>query len=114
MTIIYATVPDLYFVFLPLDIFHHPFINITGMLIIKLAIVWIIVAQIHIDKELFKYRRDMESLTAMELVSYSEGILLSGMLIFFLGIFITITNVVGMILILLGMLFFFRNEVYKV
>lgn len=113
MIIIYAGVPNLYFLFLPMDVFHHPLINTIGMLITKLAIAWIIVAQLHIDKELFKYSRDIESLTAMELVSYSESMLLSGMLAFFLGIFITITNVVGMILTLLGVLFFIKGKMHK-
>lgn len=113
MIIIYAVAPKLYFLFLPLDAFHHPLINNIGLLITKLAVAWIIVAQIHIDKELFKYSRDIESLSAMELISYSEGMLLSGMMVFFLGIFITITNVVGVILILLGVLFFVRGKIYK-
>lgn len=113
MIIVYGVVPDLYFLFLPLDAFHHPVINNVGLLIIKLAITWILVAQIHIDKELFKYSRDMESLSAMELVSYSEGMLLSGMLVLFLGISTTITNVVGMLLTVLGVLFFVKGKIYK-
>ena len=113
MVIIYASLPELYFMFLPLDVFHHPFINSIGLLIVNMAIAWIVVAQLHIDKELFKYHRDMESLKAMELVSYSESVLLSGMLIFFLGIFITITNIVGMVLTLLGMVFFFKRRLHK-
>ncbi len=113
MVIIYASLPELYFMFLPLDVFHHPFINSIGLLIVNMAIAWIVVAQLHIDKELFKYHRDMESLKAMELVSYSESMLLSGMLIFFLGIFITITNIVGMVLTLLGMVFFFKRRLHK-
>jgi len=112
MIAIYANVPEMYFLFLPMDIFHHPLINTIGLLITKLAIAWIIVAQLHIDKELFKYSRDIESLSTMELVSYSEGMLLSGMLVFFLGVFITITNVVGMVLALSGILFFFKARIY--
>ncbi|MEQ6167174.1 hypothetical protein AAOE16_08265 [Ekhidna sp. MALMAid0563] len=113
MIIIYCVAPDLYFLFVPLDAFHHPLINNIGLLITKLAIAWIIVAQIHIDKELFKYSRDIESLSAMELVSYSEGMLLSGMLVLFLGIFTTITNVVGVILTVIGVLFFVKGKIYK-
>ncbi|MEP0366243.1 MAG: hypothetical protein ABJN36_02675 [Cyclobacteriaceae bacterium] len=113
MVIIYGVAPDLYFLFLPLDTFHHPLINNIGLFITKLAIAWLIVAQIHIDKELFKYSRDIEHLPTMELVSYSEGMLLSGMLVLFLGIFTTITNVVGVILTLLGVLFFIKGKIYK-
>jgi len=62
-------------VFLPLDKFHHPLINVMGLLIMKIAIVWFVIAQIHIDKELYKYSRNIESLSDMELVRYSERML---------------------------------------
>lgn len=112
MVIIYATFPSLYFVFLPLDIFHQPLINLIGMLVTKIAIGWIIVAQLHIDKELTRYLRDIESLAAMEMVAYSEGLLLTGMLLFFAGIFITITNVVGLILLLFGLYHYLKKRTY--
>ena len=87
MTIIYSLLPDFYYIFIPLDKFHHPVINSIGLLIMKIAIVWIAIAQIHIDKELYKYSRDIESLSAMELVHYSEQMLLTGMLVLFIGFF---------------------------
>ncbi len=113
MVLIYATLPEFYFLFLPLDTFHHPLINSIGMLIIKLSIGWIVVAQLHIDKELYKYFRNIESLPIMELIWYSEGMLLSGMLALFIGIFITITNVVGFVLTAGCLIFFLKNRVYK-
>lgn len=103
MTIIYSTLPELYYIFIPFDIFHHPIINGLGLLILKVAVAWIVAAQIQIDKELYKYSRDMSDLKAMELLYYSETILLKGMLIMFIGMFVTITNLVG---ILLGVLAF--------
>jgi len=113
MVIVYVAAPGFYFVFLPLDTFHHPLINTIGMLIIKLAIVWIIAAQLHIDKEVFKYYRDIKDLTALELVWYSESLLMTGMLALFIGIFFTITNVIGFILTGLSLVFFFKNRIYK-
>lgn len=108
MVVIYSIVPDLYFVFFPLDVFHHPLINNIGILVTKLAIAWIVVAQLHIDKELYKYLRDMESLSAMELLWYSEGKLLAGMLFLFVGISITITNVVGLFLVVTCLIIFIK------
>lgn len=108
MTIIYSVVPELYFVFLPLDKFHHPSINLMGLLIILLAIVWILMAQINIDKELYKFSRNIESLSAMELLHYSERMLLSGMLVLFIGFFTTITNIIGLLLIALGGVIYLR------
>jgi hypothetical protein len=102
MTIIYSAMPEFYFLFLPLDVFHHPVINTMGLLILIVSVVWIVVAQLHIDKELYKYTRNINSLAAMELVSYAERNLFAGMLILFIGFFTTITNIVGLLLVITG------------
>jgi hypothetical protein len=109
MTVIYSVLPELYYFFLPLDTFHHPIINSIGLLIMNIAIVWIAIAQVHIDKELFKYSRNIESLSAMELVRYSERMLLSGMLVFFIGFFTTITNIIGLVLVVLGIVIYVKT-----
>jgi vacuolar-type H+-ATPase subunit I/STV1 len=108
MTIIYSLVPEFYYVFLPLDIFHHPLINVIGLLIMKIAIVLIVVAQVHIDKEIYKYSRNIESLSAMELVRYSEKMLLTGMLVLFIGFFTTITNIIGLLLVVTGVIIYLK------
>lgn len=108
MTVIYSLAPEFYYVFLPLDKFHHPLINVMGLLIMKIAIVWIVIAQIHIDKELYKYSRNIESLSAMELVRYSERMLLTGMLVLFIGFFTTITNIIGLLLVGLGLAIYLK------
>lgn len=113
MTIVYAAMPKLYFVFLPLDVFHHPVINQMGLLILKIAVVWIVIAQLSIDKEIYKYSRDIESLSAMELVNYSERMLIMGMTVLFIGYVTTITNVVGFILVLMSIVQYIRIFVLK-
>lgn len=113
MVIIYTALPGMYFIFVPLDTFHHPLINSIGLLVTKLGIAWIVVAQLHIDKELFKHARDIENLPAMELVWYSEVMLLSGMQVLFTGIFLTITNVVGFLLFVTGLVIYFRSRIYR-
>ena len=113
MVFIYVVFPHLYYVFLPMDMFHHPVINSIGLLTIKVAIAWIVVAQLHIDKELFKYLNNIESMPAMKLVWYSEGMLIAGMLVLFVGIVITITNVVGLALAASSVVFFYTSRVYR-
>lgn len=108
MAIIYSAFPEFYYLFLPLDQFHHPVINTIGLLIMKISILWIVLAQIHIDKELYKYSRDIESLSAMELVRYSEKMLITGMLVLFIGFFTTITNIIGLLLVVSGVLIYFN------
>lgn len=104
MTMIYSFWPRMYYIFLPLDQFNIPAINFSGLLILKIAIVWIVIAQIHIDKELYKYSRDLNDLGSMELVRYSEKMLHQGILILFMGFFTTITNIIGLLMVLIGIL----------
>jgi hypothetical protein len=107
MIVIYSALPSAYYVFIPLEQFNHPIINVLGLLILKISIVWIVVAQLHIDKEVFKFYRNIENLGALELLKYSEKMLLSGIVILFLGIVVTITNIVGLFLFFLGLSFYF-------
>lgn len=111
MTIVYTLIPDYYYLFFPLDIFHHPIINTIGILILTIGVVWIVIAQIQIDIELFKYSRNIEKLTTLELVRYSERMLLFGMLVFFIGYFTTITNVIGFLLVLTGIFLYLKLPV---
>ncbi|MFC6861792.1 hypothetical protein [Zunongwangia atlantica] len=109
MTIIYSLLPDFSFIFLPLDYFDHPLINELGLMLLKVSIIWIIIAQLQIDRELYKYSREINSLAAMELVHYSEKMLLSGMLVLFLGFFTTVTNIAGLILVIVGLFIHFKT-----
>ncbi|WPP49104.1 hypothetical protein [Catalinimonas niigatensis] len=108
MTFIYVAFPSFYFIFIPLDFFHHPLINLVGLIILKISVLWIVVAQLQIDKELYKHSRNIESMSAMELVRYSEKMLLSGFLVFFVGVFITITNLFAILFALIA-LFVYAN-----
>ncbi|WP_246054357.1 MULTISPECIES: hypothetical protein [Antarcticibacterium] len=108
MTFIYSLAPEYYFIFFPIEKLHHPLINQTGMLILKIAVVWILIAQLQIDKELYKYSRDIESLSAMELIRYSEKRLLSGMLVLFIGLVTTITNLIGFVLVFISCLVYYK------
>lgn len=108
MVLIYWLLPDLYYIFIPLDKFDHPIINSIGILLLKVALVWIIVGQLHIDKELYKYSRKSGDLSLMELVYFSERMFLGGLTVMFVGMFVTITNVVGIIAGLVSVLFYYN------
>lgn len=109
MVLIYSMAPDYYFIFLPIENFNHSIVNEMGLLTLQISLVWILIAQLQIDKELYKYSRDIDSLSAMELVSYSEKMLLSGMLVLFIGVLITITNILSLILVMCGFYIYFKK-----
>lgn len=109
MTFIYTFVPNLYYVFLPLDKFDHPIINSIGLLLLKVALIWMIVAQLSIDKDLYKYSRKIDDLKLMELVHFSEKMFLGGLTLMFIGMFVALTNVVGIILGIIATFFYYRS-----
>jgi hypothetical protein len=108
MIMIYTFYPNLYFIFIPLEPFDHPIINSFGLLVLKIAFILVVTAQVHIDKELYKYSRDISNLKAMELVHYSERIMLGGLALMFVGIFVTITNIIAILAALLGLFVYLR------
>ncbi|MCE3226067.1 MAG: rane protein [Bacteroidetes bacterium] len=113
MIIVYVFVPEFYSIFIPIESCDHPFINSIGLLILKAAFVWIVVAQVSIDKELYKYSRDINSLKAMELVYYSEQMLLGGLAVMFVGMFVTLTNVVGIIIGIVAVIIYLKVFSFK-
>ena len=80
----------------------------ANMLFWILNVVWMIVGQLHIDKELYKYSRKSGDLSLMELVYFSERMFLGGLTVMFVGMFVTITNVVGIIAGLVSVLFYYN------
>lgn len=112
MTFVYSLLPEMYYVFVPFESFDHPLINSAGVLLLKAALIWMIVAQLHIDKELYKYSRKSGDLTLMELVYFSERMFLGGLTVMFVGMFVTITNLIGILAGLIS-LYFYYNYILK-
>lgn len=109
MTVVYAGLPQFYYLFLPLEAFDIPVINTVGLLLLGISLVWIIIAQIQIDKELYRLSRNIERLEAMEMVRFSERLLISGMFILFLGFSTTITNLTGIVLVIISGIIYLRQ-----
>lgn len=99
MIITYTIFPEFYYVFTPIDKAHHPLINTLGFLILKIAMIWIIVVQIKIDRGITTYYTKKGGKDAMDLIWNFEWMLLSGMLVLFIGLITTITNIFGFVLI---------------
>jgi len=113
MITVFAFIPKLYKWFFPIDQLNHPAINITGFLILKIALIWIVVAQIILDREIYKYSRDIESLAAMETVYSAERTFLRGLIVMFVGMFVTLSNVISFMLVLFAVLFYFKPLLLK-
>lgn len=98
MTALFVFTPKWYRVFLPIDILNHPAINMMGFLILKISLVWVVVVQLHLDAAIFKYSRKIDELTSMELVFFCERLLIEGLLLMYVGMFVTLSNIIGLLL----------------
>ncbi len=105
MVVFYAAIPEWYSIFIPLERLDHPVINTIGANLLKVALAWLIVAQVQLDKKLFEYMQDQRSLLKMEKVYQSENNLVIGILFMFIAMFVTISNVIGIILCVIAILF---------
>lgn len=103
---IYTYFPEYYIVFAPIDFLDHPIINTIGVLILKVSLAWLVIAQLTIDKSAFMIKSGIEVWNHNRLILYSEKLLLSGMLIMFFGFFVTISSVVSIVICSIGFVLF--------
>ena len=114
MIFLYSFFPKLYTLFLPIAILDHPVINIIGFYILKIALIWTIISQIKLDSRIYKYSLDRSNLTLMEMVFRSEKNVTRGLLTMFVGIVITISNVIGILICVMALSYYgFSNRKRK-
>jgi len=107
MTVIcflFSYLPDYYNLFLPIKQLDIPIINGIGILMLKLSLIWIIVAQLFIDKELFEIRENITELNKAKLFIYSQKVLMSGLLMLFISFFVTISSIAAIVICIMAYL----------
>jgi len=106
ITIVYAYFPDYYSMFSPIESLDHPMINAAGILILKLSLAWVVVAQLTINRWTYRINTGIDEWSYHRLLLYSEKLILSGMLMMFFGFFITISSLVAIIVCAIGLVYF--------
>lgn len=109
IVIVFCYLPAYYSWFIPFFSLN-PILNIFGLLLLNLSLIWIIVAQLYIDKELFKISIDSKNVNLIKLFFYSNKMLTSGILLMFVGFFLSITSLSTLIICILAFLIFFYNR----
>jgi hypothetical protein len=82
----------------------------TGFLILKASLIWVVIVQLRLDEALFRYSRRIDDLPSMQLVFYCERLLLKGISVMYIGMFVTIAIVVGLIMCLVAFLYYFKGR----
>lgn len=105
---LYAYFPEYYRITGPIDILDHPVINTIGVLVLKLSLFWMILAQFNIERTIALINSGIDQMTYDKLLSYSAKLILSGMLIMFFGFFITIFSVMAISICIIASVLFSR------
>jgi hypothetical protein len=108
MTITYAYLPTYYRFFLPIDRLNHPLINSVGFMALKISFAWAVVSQILFEREILKYGTEKD--VNPRLIYYAEVRLLKGTLLMFVSMVVTISNVIGILLLFVALLIYLHME----
>jgi len=110
MIVLFVFTPKWYKVFLPIDALNNPAINMMGLLILKISLVWVVVVQLQLDAAIFKYSRKIDELSSMELVFFFERLLIKGLLLMFIGMFVTLSNIIGLLLCCAAFWYYYKKK----
>jgi len=73
-----------------------------GIVIFEISMIWIIIAQVFIDKELFKLKERITDINTTKLFFYTQRALMSGLLLLFISFFVTVLSVVAILICLIA------------
>jgi hypothetical protein len=110
LAIVYAYFPEYYYLAGPIDWLDIPIVNTIGVLILKISLIWIVLAQFNIEKTIALFNSGVESGSFHKLLSYSQKLILTGMLIMFFGFFVTISSIVAIFIFITATLLFDRIQ----
>lgn len=102
MTLLHAYYPGLYLFLLPLDSLNEPAINGIGMFLLRIALAWVVVAQLFITRAIDRFHQTKNPVPFLR----AKKSHLFGMLLMFAGMLVTLTNVAGIVLCNLAVLIF--------
>jgi hypothetical protein len=110
LAVVYAYFPQYYYLAGPIAWLDNPVINFIGILVLKTSLVWIVMAQFNIERSIALLNSGFEQGNFSELLNYSQKLILTGVLIMFLGLFITISSVVAILICISAALLFDRVQ----
>ena len=104
ITLLYSFAPDIYQYLLPIEELDQPLINVTGIQILKASLMWVIIYQFKVTSlwKLF-FKNNIEK-DENYLHTYSDKVLMGGLLLMFFGLFITISSLAAIILFVLSII----------
>lgn len=108
----FALYPLIYQNFIPIRQMDIPVLNIAGIIALVASMVWMVIAQVDFDALFYRNALYQQSMNAQEVVKYSKRIL-AGFQLMFLGITITLGNLLSVALLLLAMVIYHNRDTIK-
>jgi membrane-associated HD superfamily phosphohydrolase len=91
--------PSIYKAFVPIKMLDTTLINVTGVILLIISLIWIVVAQSDFDSDIFSNEIASKKMSDEELALYSKKIS-AGYLIMFAGLTLTLANILSVLLLL--------------
>jgi hypothetical protein len=110
LALVYAYFPEYYYLAGPIDWLDIPVVNIIGVLVLKTSLVWIVMAQFNVEKTIALFNSGVERGSFSKLLRYSQKLILTGILIMFFGLFITISSIAAIFICIIATLLFERLQ----
>lgn len=110
VAVVYAYFPEYYYITGPIAWLDIPIVNTIGVLILKCSLIWVVMAQFNIERSIALANSGVDEVKHARLINYSQKLILTGFLIMFLGLFITISSVLAVIIFLAALILFERLQ----
>lgn len=110
IALVYSFLPEYYYIARPIEWLDNSFINWIGILTLATSLIWIVVAQFNIERTIALANSGVEEISFQRLVSYAQKLLMTGMLIMFLGFFLTLSSILSTFIFIIATLLFDRLQ----
>lgn len=102
--------PFVYNNFIPIHMLDMPALNLIGIVLMGAALVWTVLAQLDFDDELQHVVANGGANTQSLDIAWHSKQIVTGYFIMFLGVTLTLANVVSLVLFAIACTVFYRNK----
>jgi hypothetical protein len=105
----FSIYPIIYHSFIPINTLDMPALNLVGITLMAVSLVWTVLAQLDFDDDLQHIVVSGATTPTMDIAWHSKKIV-TGYFIMFLGVTLTLANVVSLVLFAIACGIFYRNK----
>ncbi|RYE23703.1 MAG: hypothetical protein EOP51_09750 [Sphingobacteriales bacterium] len=95
----YTLYPFIYKNFIPIQQLDTPYINLLGLITLCTSLVWLVIAQVDFDKELYNIHGAGNGVSYIDISAHSKRISI-GYFLMFIGVTVTLANILSAILLI--------------